>query len=236
MLEIWLWLSLALTPPAPVVQVPPLVQALPPVPFAGWILPGLVYLRHAPRTSSELAGALRRGDVVEVTQVVADETGAQPWALVAGGGALRLAAIRPGSVRDPGAELAAADANFAYARVRQPNTPVFAGPDAKTAVRNRQKAGRLLAFAPEPALLTRGWLHHAGGGYLRLSDVQPLTPSPFVGEPHPHLQLAMLRRAAQPQPGAPKLARYARAPVLAEAGNRVRIAAGQLPRSAVRIA
>lgn len=219
----------------------PAVAAPPEPPFAAWTVPGLVYLRHQPKVPSELAGALRRGDIVQVKEIVPAIDGRPPWALIEGGGALPLSALRPMGERPDDAKVTASDAKFMYARVKTAKAPLFAAADEHSAVRKREKASYLLAFVPDQALQADGWLRHASGGFMRLRDVTVLTASVFAGEAKPSLPLAFVRRKARLQtrdnalPPA-FLSRYDRTPVLAESAGRVAVKGGTLPRRLVRVA
>ncbi len=231
-------LVLLLPPPIPVAPPP-----LPSPPFVAWTVPGLVYVRHQPKVPSELAGALRRGDLVHVTELVADKDGKHPWALLAGGGAVPLAALRPGTDRPDDAVVTASDAHFVYGRVIRAKTPVFAAADSHAAVSRHEKAEYLLAFVPDDALQATGWLRRAIGGYMRVADLRMLTASTFVGERNPTLPLAFVRHKTplkpvkgKPPVPPPQASRYDRLPVLAESGGRVTVAAGTLARAAVRVA
>ena len=230
------FLLLLAAPPAAPAPAP-----TPEPPFAAWVLPGLVYVRHQPKVPSELAGALRRGDLVQVEQIVRDAEGKHPWALINGGGAVPLGALRPGTDRPEDARVNGSDATFVYARVSRPSSPVFAAPDDHAAVKKREKAAYLLAFVPDPALQAKGWLRRSSGGFMRVRDLSLLTASTFTGEPKPTLPLAFIRRTTRllgPDKSAPPqlLHRYDRLPVLGESAGRVLVKDGAVPRQFVRIA
>ncbi len=218
----------------------PGVPEAPKPPFAAWTIPGLVYVRHQPKVPSELAGALRRGDIVQVKSIVSDAEGLHPWALIDGDGAVPLAALQSTGERPDAAKVQASDATFAYARVKTYKAPVYAAADAKSAVRGHQKATYLLAFVPDDALLATGWLHHASGGFMRLQDVQLLPPSTFAGEEKPALPLAFVRRKVEGKPIAGQSPhiwqRYDRAPLQAEKAGRVTLKGTTFSRQLVRVA
>ena len=214
----------------------------PATPYAAWTQPGLVYLRHHPKLSSELAGALRRGDIVQVLEIVQDKDHKHPWALINGGGAVALSALKPlVGERPVEATFMASDAKFVYGRVVHPRAPVFVAPFVHAAVHGHEKATYLLAFAPNPELQATGWLRRAAGGYMQVRDLEMLTPSTFHGEPKPLLPLAFVRRKTKllgPDKKAPPqfVARYDRMHVLSDRAGRIQVAGGQLARQFVRIA
>lgn len=229
----------AFTPPPPP---PPVPLAEPATPFAAWTQPGLVYLRHRPKLSSELAGALRRGDIVQVLEIVRDKEGRHPWALVNGGAAVPLSALKPlVGERPEDARMQASDARFVYGRVVHPHSPVFAAPFAHAAIHGHEKATYLLAFVPNPELRATGWLRRASGGYMHVADMEMLTASLFQGELNPALPLAFVRRKTRlraPDKQAPVefLSRYDRLHVDRVRAGRLEVAGGTLPRQLVRIA
>ncbi len=232
-------MALLMTVVAPAVATP--APELPQVPFAAWTVPGLVYLRHQPKVPSELAGALRRGDLVQVLEIVPAVDGKPAWAIINGGAAVPLSALRPMGERPNDAQVEASDAKFVYARVKTVKAPLYSAADEHAAVRKREKATYLLAFVPDEPLLAKGWLRHASGGFMRLRDVTLLTASLFAGEPKPTLPLAFIRRKTRLQTAdkaapATFLKRYDRAPVLAESSGRVTVQGGTLSRQFVRVA
>ena len=214
----------------------------PPTPFAAWTVPGLVYVRHQPKVPSELAGALRRGDIVQVAEIVKDVQGKHPWALLAGGGAVPLGALRPGTERPDDAVVVASDAHFLYGRVMRAKAPVFAAADGHSAVRGHEKAAYLLAFVSDPALQATGWLRLSSGGFMRVADLTVLTPATFAGEPNPVLPLVFVRHktplnVGKAKPPVPQfLHRYDRTVLLAEQGGRATVRGGTIARAAVRVA
>jgi hypothetical protein len=228
----------AVTPdqPAQAVELP-----APATPYAAWTQPGLVYLRHHPKLSSELAGALRHGDVVQVLEVVGDKQHKHPWALINGGGALALSALKPLAGERPAEDaFTASDAKFVYGRVIRPHAPVYVAPFPHAAVHRHEKSTYLLAFVPNPELQATGWLRRAAGGYMQVRDMQMLTASLFHGEAKPVLPLAFVRRKAKllgPDKKLPQfVARYDRLHVLGERAGKVQVAGGQIARQFVRMA
>lgn len=238
------WIGIAAALLAGPVQAPAALVApndLGPPPFAAWAVPAMTYVRHQPEPRSEAAGALRHGDAVRVTSVVANADGLPTWAVLEGLGAVLLSALQPLADRPLEAKLRAADAQFTYGRVIVTKAKEFAAPDPKSKRLRYQAAKRLLAFVPQPDLLVKGWLWRAGGGYLRLQDMEMLTPSKFVGVHDPLLPLAFVRRKTRLRvPGKSPVPvfvnRYDRLAVIREQGGLIWVSGGVLPRSRVRVA
>lgn len=226
----------------------PAVTAAPPaefgpLPFAAWAAPQMTYVRHQAEPKAELAGSLRRGDAVRVTGVVAAADGSPEWAQLDGLGAVLLSALRPLVDRPLEAKTRAAEAQFVYARVTVAQAREYAAPSLSAKRLRTQAARRLLAFVPDSKLQAQGWLWRAGGGYLRLADLELLTASSFAGVRDPQLPLAFVRRRTRLRVAlAPKLAppvyvqRYQTLQVLREQGDFIWIPGGVLPRSRVRVA
>ena len=238
---VWLLLALAPHSPTPDDSQAVALPAPPTPPYAAWTQPGLVYVRHHPKPTSELAGALRRGDIVQVLEIVGDKDARHPWALINGGGALPLGALKPMGERPLEAMYEASDAKFAYGRVVRPHAPIAVAPLPHAAIRGHEKATYLMAFVPNPELQATGWLRRASGGYMRVADMEMLTPSRFHGEPKPLLPLAFVRRKTRLQTAdkaapAQFVSRYDRFHVLGIRAGRVQVAGGTLPRQFVRLA
>lgn len=233
----WFSVLLALLPLPP--KVAPADPAV--LPAAMWAVRSLVYVRHQPNDKVEKAGALRIGGQVQVNSVARDADGNHPWALINGGGAVPLAALKPLNERPNRAKVQAAEATFVYGRVITADAAEYAAPDLHSAERGHQRAARLLAFVPDAPLQAKGWLWRAAGGYMRTSDLKMLTPSLFAGEHNPTLPLAIVRRKTQLQTAEGRklplwVSRYDRLPVLHERGAMVEVKDGFLPHQRVRIA
>ena len=234
-----LFLLAAASAPATVPVPAPASTPWPAPPFAAWVSPPLVYVRHEPKVPSELAGALRRGDRVQVRACQPACDAPHAWAVLAERGSVPLSTLRPLPEPDAAVHLSA-DATFTYARVAKFHAPEYAEPDTKAKVVGHQKQTYLLAFLPDPALQAEGWLRHATGGYMRVADLTLSVPSKLQGEHDPQLPLAFVRRAWRPRlpnRAAPDFAvhRYDRLPVRSVRGDRVEVAGGSLPRNVVRV-
>ena len=223
----------------------PGTTAWPVPPFAAWVGLDTVYIRVKPRVPSNLQGVLRRGDTVTVTGCLPDCAAPKAWALLAPWqGAVKLASLRPLPVT-PQAFAESAAARYVYGKVPRPKTPVFARPDVRSKVLRKEKAEFRLAFVPDEALYTQGWLQRPDGGFMRLKDVPMFKPSAFTGFVNPPDRVAFVRRKVKLK-GLPKghepvlFQRYDRPEVLAVKGAKVFVAgtpAGTwLPKDLVRIA
>ncbi len=211
------------------------------LPAMMWATPALLQVRHKPDSQAEKAGTLHRGDAVQVLSFLPDDKGSPTWALIAGGYAVAAASLAPLATRPPEAELTNAAAQFAYARVKNADSPEFVSADATSRRRGRQPGARLLAFVPDKPLLAKGWLRHAGGGYMMLRDLQLLTPSQFSGEHEPKLPLALVLRRTQLRSSTGTktphfVNRYDRLPLISAHGDSVEVPGGTLARARVRLA
>ncbi|MSP92362.1 MAG: murein L,D-transpeptidase [Myxococcales bacterium] len=201
----------------------------PAAPFGAWVGLDTVYIRVKPRVPSNLQGVLRFGDTVTVTACLPDCAAPKAWALLAPWqGAVKLASLRPLPVA-PQALGESSAARYVYGKVPRPKTPVFARPDARSKVLRKEKAEFRLAFVPDEALYTQGWLQRPDGGYMRLKDVPMFKPSKFEGFVNPPDRVAFVRRKLKLK-GLPKKAepilfqRYDRPEVLAVKGAKVFVA------------
>lgn len=232
----------------PATSKPPLTW--PTLPFAAWVGVETVYVRSLPRVPAALSGVLKLGDTVQVTGCKPDCANPKAWALLGESGAVKLAVLRLGPVPKAARDMSSV-AQYHWGKVPRPATRVFAAPSLKSNVLRKEKAEFRLAFVPDEALFSLGWLQRPDGGFMRAKDVVLFQPSRYVGAHFDHGPpstgvLAFVRRKTRLQPLRPDLPgvktppvfvnRYDRFEVEALRGSRVQVPGGWLPRNRVRIA
>ncbi len=209
--------------------------AWPPPPFEAELDVDSAYVRLLPDATSAPVGVLRRGDRPTVTGC-APACAPDGWALLHGGGAVRLGHLRlpVGAPRGSGP--------FLHGKVLGDGAPVRSAPDAAAPALRREAAGHVLAFVPDDALRLAGWLERTAGGFVRADTVRLETPSRFAGERDPIAPLALFRREtrlldAAGRPTGKRVPRHGRLPALGiDAAGRVQVEGGSVARGAVRLA
>jgi lipoprotein-anchoring transpeptidase ErfK/SrfK len=194
-------------------------------PFFAHLVVDSANVRARPDARAPAIGLLRAGDTVRVIGCVPGCETPGAWAVLDGDGAVRLAFLRltvPDATSPPD--------GYAYGRVIGARARVRVAPDPTARVREVRPAGQDLAFVSAPVQLARGWLVRPDGGFVQAREIRLATASPFRGEGHPSLPLALFVRSSEGYP------RYHRAPIIGEQEGRVELADGAVPRRAVRIA
>ncbi len=202
----------------------------PPVPpFRARLAVERAYVRSRAEGAAPESGVLHAdgdGDVL-VTGCMPDCGSSGAWALLDGGGAIRLDHLRVVGAGEPPPP---APRPYRYGRVRDGGATVYRSPEPGAQVVARRRAGQDLAFLPDDALAARGWLPKVGGGFVRSSRIRMHSPSLFQGVSRPSLPLAFAIRDTQ------ALSRHAAAQVIDVDGGTVELSVGRVPRSSVRIA
>ena len=181
---------------------------------------------------------LQRGNAVKVVGCVPDCQAPDAWALLSPQGAVPLALLSP----DPVVGAVAVDARFVYGHAK-PGAAIHAGPDSDSPRIGREDGDITLAFVDDAALAAKGWLRAVDGGYVATDDVHLIHPSGFSGLHDPPAEVAFFLKDTRAKsvgddpPGVdPHIARLAWREVVAEDHDGIRVAEGNVPRSAVRIA
>lgn len=212
---------------------PPLFGALVP-PFSAWVAGSAAHVKLRPQANAPTIGVVRGGDMVVVKSCVPSCDAEHAWALLDPMGAMALAALRTSDI-SPERLRQATFVHFQYGSVQVKKLEILRNPNESAAVVARGKKGDVLAFVDDETVAPPGWLLRPGGGYARAANVKLARPSAFFGVHDPAGALAFaLHALTLPLGGA--IARHGWFRVEGVRGNRVLVAGGSVPRSAVRLA
>jgi hypothetical protein len=139
-----------------------------------------VPVHEGPAAGTRIVGLLRRDDVVEVLGCAPSCETRGAWAILEGGAArLRdLRRVAEGSFGPSGETRLVWGMVGAGAKVREQAS-------AQARILSRQRAGTVLAFRNDPALLAGGWLQRSSGGFVAAGEVRLAQPSALRGEHDP---------------------------------------------------